>query len=122
MGGYSRRVSPKIGKPVLLEADVKRALQDYLHRKGWLTTVNVQQGFGNVRGRPDLEALKRGVTIYIECKRPGEKPTEAQHGYLNKLKSYGAICLVISSGEEIVRDVDRVEEMLWPGENTKRLC
>jgi Holliday junction resolvase len=108
-------------KPIILEADVKRSLKRYLKARGWLVTTNVQQGFGCVRGRPDLEALKKGITIYIECKRPGEKPTPAQREYLMMLKSYGAICLVISSGDEIVRDIDEVEERLW-GNGSPRLC
>jgi hypothetical protein len=118
---YTRKLNPKTGKPVILEADVKAALRDYLHKKGWLTTVNVQSGFGMVNGRPDLEALKKGVTIYIETKRPGGQLTEAQHKYLARLRSYGAICLVISSGDEIIHDIDQVEEMLWPGQNSTRL-
>ena len=103
------------------EGLVKSATIRYLRFKGWWTQINVQQGFGNVRGRPDLEALKRGITIYIECKAGKGKLSRYQIQYISRLRAYGAFVLVVHSTEEAMRDIDRIEERLWPGENTRRL-
>ena len=108
-------------KTPIREGLVKAATIRYLGFKGWLTQINVQQGFGNVRGRPDLEATKKGTTIFIEVKSASGRLSENQEKYIKKLRDYGAIILVVRSSEEAMRDIDAVEERLWPGQNNKRL-
>ena len=43
-------------------------------------------------GFPDLQGHRRdGKCFYLEIKRRGEKPTEAQHEYIRALRESGAI-------------------------------
>ena len=104
------------------EGIVKAAVVSYLKMRGWFVMINVQQGFGNVRGRPDLEAIKNGITIFVECKAGKGRLSEHQKTYIRLLQAHGAIVLVISSGDECVRDIDALEERLWPEQASKRLC
>lgn len=117
------------------EGRVKAGVIQYLRRMGWFPMINAQGAYtrGSASGRPDLEAIKRGVTIFVEVKapkdkdalgrlRPAGKLSPYQEDYIKRLRNHGGIVLVVWSAEEFVRDLDEIENRLWPGENTMRLC
>ena len=117
------------------EAPVKNAVRQYLVLKGWFVTINSQGPMtqGRLRGRPDLEAIKRNLTIYVEVKAPARfeggrwlqegKLREDQVWFIDQLVSHGAKVFVTSDAEEFMRELDDLEMRLWPdGPGPKRLC
>lgn len=67
----------------MLESVIKRRVVLMLEAAGWLV-VHIRKP-----GWPDLEALKNGVTIFIETKQPGKTPRRLQeyvHGLLREQK------------------------------------
>lgn len=58
-----------------LEAAIQANIIRNLEKKGWLVVKIIQ---ATKNGWPDLQCLKDGKTVYIEVKRPGEKPTPLQ--------------------------------------------
>jgi VRR-NUC domain-containing protein len=59
-------------------------------------------------GTPDIHGVCQGRAFYIEVKRPGGKPTEAQKAFLRKAASHGAIVGIAYS----LDGVERIIEML----------
>lgn len=104
------------------ESYVKDACIKYLHLQGWHTQVNYNGYQGATPGRPDLQALKKGVTIYIETKAGKNGLSPSQKDYCAEILGYGAIVIVVKSLEEFMKDLDTIQERLWPGQNSKRLC
>lgn len=56
---------------LLKEADVLKACRIYLVQHGWKITRH-QQGMGARKGFPDLTAIRDGITIYVEIKKPAQ--------------------------------------------------
>ena len=94
------------------EKEVQDAVIAYLDFKGWMVQRN-QQGLGCTPGRPDLQAIKKwfgiGITIYIECKSPKGKLSEAQRAYLEKLEDQGAEVIVCRTFEWFKNALDNTE-------------
>lgn len=102
---------------VPLEHDIQNAIVDYLRMRGYLVlrlnagATVIEQPNGGRRvirgmpaGTPDLQALKAGQpALFIEVKRPGNKPTERQYQAMRELISHGAACLVATSVEDVQR-------------------
>lgn len=109
-----------VGMKQTPENAVKAGVRRYLKFKGWLAASN-PQGLGCKAGRPDLQALKKGVTIYIECKAPKGRVSNKQKLYHEELMQHGGIVVVCWSIDEFMNDLDKIEERLWPGQNSKRL-
>lgn len=62
---------------------------------------------GMLVGYPDLCVLWRGQAWYFECKRPGEKPTEAQVEVGERLERNGgrwAVVRSVTDAESCVRE------------------
>lgn len=57
-----------------------------------------------MRGIPDRLCVANGRTIWIELKKPGEKPRPSQIARIKELRSYGAEVYVADNNE----DVDRI--------------
>lgn len=57
---------------------------------------------GQEAGTPDLLCFKKETQpIFIEVKRQGNKPTEKQIYKMKELMSYGAICFIANSIEDV---------------------
>lgn len=65
---------------------------------GWLVKKD-HGGYGK-SGWPDLFLFRNGITVCIEVKQPGKKPTPLQVATMNKLKQKGVPCFVCTSKEE----------------------
>jgi len=85
---------------------VQRAVVDYLELDGWRafrTELTVQREYGRVvgeRGQPDYLFLRYGEgftaeVLWIEFKRPGERPNIAQQMWHKAEKERGAEVLVV---------------------------
>lgn len=56
-------------KPVTPEKAVQNAVIRMLQFHGWMVQRN-QQGLGNTKGRPDIEAYRDGFILFVEVKAP----------------------------------------------------
>ena len=102
------------------ESRVKKAVIRILKFYGWFTQINIQ-GFGMTNGRPDLEALKNGVNIWIECKSPAGRISDMQKEYIRTIETYGGIVMVTNDPEKFLIELEQLHERLWPGMGIKRL-
>jgi Holliday junction resolvase len=59
----------------MLESKIQRGIINLLEADGWYVIKLMQT---NKNGIPDLICHRAGRTIYIEVKRPGEKPRPLQ--------------------------------------------
>lgn len=82
----------------MLESTIQRKTKERLEKKGWLVIKLIQT---TMNGIPDLIALKNGIVIFIEIKRPGEKPTRLQVYVHNLLRNAGFKVLVITNENEV---------------------
>lgn len=101
----------------LTEHDLQNSIIEYLRRKKFFVmrlnsgAVKTQTGFMRLAeaGTPDLMAFKlhlSGMKLYfIEVKLPGKKPTIAQQTKMHELETYGAVCMVIHSLEELTENL-----------------
>lgn len=65
----------------------------------------------NKAGTPDLMAFRKPSgwsandptvkLLFIEVKRPGNRPTPLQHAVMQELAEHGALCIVAHSVEEV---------------------
>ena len=111
-GGLIKKLTP--------EKQVQAAVVKYLKFMGWIVMRN-QQGLGSTPGRPDIEALKNGVVIWIECKAPKGRLSESQQKYIESLRKNGGIVFVTNNFEVFMGELERLEDDLWPGKRLKRL-
>lgn len=100
---------------------VKAGVRRYARFKGWLCETNAQ-GMFSKSGRPDMQLLKHGRIIYVECKSAKGRLGPAQKVYIDQVMRYGVPVIVAWSVEEFMKDLDELEEQLWPDQNTRRLC
>ncbi len=56
--------------PRILERDIRREITDYLRLTGWFVWSNYQT-MGSFKGLSDLTAIKDGIVLFIEVKKPG---------------------------------------------------
>lgn len=80
------------------ESDIQEKIKRELVRRGWIVTKLIQT---TTNGIPDLLAMKNGTAIFIEVKRPGQKPTELQKYRHRELRDNGFIVMVMTSVEEL---------------------
>jgi hypothetical protein len=69
-----------------------------LEKLGWmvLRPINISKS-----GLPDLWVLKNGQCVFVEVKKPGEKPTELQAQRHKELSRAGFIVVVATSEKDI---------------------
>lgn len=103
------------------ENEIKAGIRKTLKFHGWFVQSN-PQGMGCVKGRPDLEALKRGICIWIEAKAPNGRLSEMQQKYIQQLREAGAVVFVVNDVGRFLCELEDLQERLWPGQNLKRLC
>lgn len=119
-------------KPVTPEKAVQNAVIKMLTFHGWMVQRN-QQGLGNTKGRPDLEAYKNGFVMFIELKKPkhlmkngklspGGKLSDDQEKYVAKLKAQDMTVLVVDDAEKFLLQLEQIQERLWPGKGIRRIC
>ena len=89
------------------ETEIQKEIIDYLTQHGW-DVYRMQSGrVSGVRLHkkftPDLMALKNGVTIWIEVKKPNEKPTEGQRKRHEEIRKNGFKVFVVDSLEALLQ-------------------
>jgi hypothetical protein len=94
----------------ILESKIQRQIILWLEAKGWYV-VKILQTTKN--GWPDLQALKlddseyypKSKIIFIEVKRPGQKPTPLQLIRHEELRSRGFHVIVADSLESLIEQI-----------------
>ena len=67
----------------------------------------------NQRGVPDrLCVLSHGITVFVELKTTGKKPTKLQELCMNELRALGQECVVIDSSEALDELIDRLSNYI----------
>lgn len=67
----------------------------------------------NQRGVPDrLCVLPHGITVFVELKTTGKKPTKLQVLCMDELKTLGQECVVIDSSEALDGLINRISEFI----------
>lgn len=88
------------------ETEIQKEIMDYLTLHGWVVyRMNSGRRAGtrlHDTGTPDLMAQKNGITIWIEVKRPGKKPTKAQLEAHQKIRDNGFKVYVVTSLKELL--------------------
>jgi hypothetical protein len=79
------------------ESMIEKTVSAYARGKGWLTFKFSSPG---QRAVPDRLYIKNGLTIYIEFKRLGKKPTKLQLHTHEKMREKGAKVYVVDNVEQ----------------------
>lgn len=74
-------------KPSDLESDLQSDIIDFAHLRGWFAVKVVSP---SRRGMMDVVAIRKGRTVWIEVKRPGEEPRPQQAKVARDMRAHGA--------------------------------
>ena len=85
----------------ILEGHVRKAIKDFLTYQGWEWWWHLNQGVGVYRGLSDLEAIKNGITLYIEVKSPTGKQNSDQIKFEEKIKRGKGLYILARSVEDV---------------------
>lgn len=83
------------------ETALKTQIKDYLDIQGFFH-YPLSAGYFSVKGLPDRQAIKNGVTINIEAKSNHYRQTFEQLEFQKKTESHGGIYLLIYDIEELM--------------------
>jgi hypothetical protein len=92
-----------------LESDIKAGILRYLRSIPGLTVRNIQT-FGipgrinSAKGTPDIVMCWKGRVVWLEVKRPGQKPSPEQETFIFSWRNSGGEAYVVYSLE----DVDKI--------------
>tara|TARA_R100001369_G_scaffold87344_1_gene122775 strand:+ start:115 stop:390 length:276 start_codon:yes stop_codon:yes gene_type:complete len=91
---------------MILERDIERYL---VRRVKDLGGVAYKFTSPSRRGVPDrLCVFPDGISVFIECKAPGKKPTVLQTHEIERLRNLGQQVFVVDSKESIDEIVDSI--------------
>ena len=82
-----------------LEKNIVAAIRRRLKDRGILT-IKLHGQARQKAGLPDLLALVDGLAVWLEVKRPGERPTKLQAHTLDQLRLSGCRAGVVTTVEE----------------------
>jgi Holliday junction resolvase len=81
-----------------LESDIQRQIAQAMTKSGWLVVKLIQT---NWNGIPDLMCIRKGVTIFLEVKRPGRELEPLQEHRIKTLNLIGVHARRVDSIEDI---------------------
>lgn len=90
------------------EGAILAALRNYLRLQGWYV-IRHQQSMGSHKGLSDLTAIKDGITVYLETKRPGGTLSPVQEQFKTAIDSHGGVYRVVASYDDVITVVDDLE-------------
>lgn len=94
-----RKLKPA-GRREQPETAIRSAIRGYLQVHGW-KIVRIVQSALSEKGIPDLVAIRDGVTVWLEIKRPGGKLSEYQRAWREDLEAHGGNWMLARSIEDI---------------------
>jgi len=92
----------------LLEKQIEHRVCDHAKSKGWLTYKFTSPARSAVPDR--LMISPKGVCIFIEFKREGQKPTDAQAREHERLRKQGVQVFVVDTVEYGYSVIEAVEQ------------
>ena len=92
------------------EKDIQKAIIDYLSYTGWYVLRMPPSIYSSFKGIPDLYAVKKGVSIWIECKSPKGRLSKKQQEVIDSLKGHGAIVFVFNNIDIALRELNRLNK------------
>jgi len=96
-----RKQTPKVGgRRATPENAVKAAVKEWLSYHGWSHWWHLA-GMGAYPGLPDIEAIKDGRTVYIECKSPQGSLSGAQEAFKAMIERQGGTYLVVRHVDDL---------------------
>lgn len=125
---YATKVNAA-GRPVPSEADVLKACLALLRfrrifhwrqNQGAATTRNSKGEertirFTSINGVSDIiGVLRDGRFLAVECKRPGNGPTEEQKAFLDAVRRRGGVALIVYDVDDLAETLDSLERV--PGQ------
>ncbi len=92
------------------ESEVKKQVKDYLDIYGWFHFPVIQDftKARGMRGVPDRIAMKEGLVLFIEVKRPGGKLSPAQVEFKHNTLLQGCHYLKVTSAFDIERYINEL--------------
>lgn len=88
-----------------LESSIEEYFAKRCRKLGVFVLKNTGMG-----GIPDRLIFKDGIFVFVELKRPGEKPSDLQRAVMKKLRRRGALTKVVDNK----RDADKLLEIFDP--------
>lgn len=101
------------------EQQLQRQILDGLTADGWFAWRNNTGAFAlrhkgktrfvrfGVKGAPDILAIRRGVALAVEVKKPGNLTTDDQQAWGFKWEDHGGIYVVANSYADVLARVGR---------------
>lgn len=94
----------------MIESQVERYLHSKVTANYGMCLKFVSPGTAGV---PDRIVIHRGRTLFVELKRPGEKPRPLQKEIARKMKAAGAMVYCISTTDQVDRFVNDLMKGTW---------
>ena len=96
------------------ERDIQSAIVEILRWRGWMVREISQPHHvsRDLIGVPDLLCFRSGVTLLIECKRPGGKLRDSQKRFMDEISSHlrsTLWVLVASDVDALIEKVSAIE-------------
>lgn len=112
----------QIKREPVIESVMQRGIKRYLEIRNIyhlrLNSGGVSKGDNYIalcpKGTPDLFALYRGVALFIEVKREGEKPTPQQLATHAFIRQSGGRMIVAYSVEDVRAELIKIDGLLGP--------
>jgi Holliday junction resolvase len=92
----------------MTEQQIQTKIINTLRKNGWYVNKLIST---SLKGVPDLICHKNGKTVYIEVKRPGQKPRILQQFRMNELHSFSIPTLTLTSEIECL---SKVQSIIYP--------
>lgn len=84
----------------------RRMIKNVKARGGWAHKVH--GGPHQAAGEPDLDGCIDGLSLKVEVKQPGKRPTESQAAALRRWSSAGALACWVTSVDQFIELMDAV--------------
>jgi hypothetical protein len=89
------------------ESDIQKKVMGMAQARGWLC---MKFASPSRRGVPDTIWIRKGVTVFVEFKRPTGDLSELQHRWLVKIVKAGAPVFVVDSAEAGKAVLDQLDD------------
>jgi hypothetical protein len=101
-----------MGKGRLIkESDIQRNVKQYLQIHGWFVFKN-HQSLGSYKGIADLFAIKAGISIWIEIKKPKGVLSPFQIAFEKEITKHGGNYMVARDINELIVGMEKISKDL----------
>lgn len=88
------------------EADIRTEIKRYLEAMSWFVFHVHQQGYRCYKGISDYIAVKNGVVIFVEVKKPGGKQSDEQIKFEDNIISHKGLYFCVDSLDKLIRNLN----------------